>query len=49
MTRCLDTSDLLDFLSRIQVDVTILADGILVHAVAGDVLWRWTGAIWCWG
>jgi hypothetical protein len=49
MTKCFETSEMLSFLSSIDVAVTILADGILVHALTGDVLWFWTGTMWCWG
>ena len=49
MSRCLTTTDFLDFLSRLTVDLTATAEGIIVHAIAGDVLWRWSDGIWCWG
>jgi len=48
MNRCLDTPDFLDFLSRLLVEISATAEGIIVHALAGDVLWRWDGAMWCW-
>ena len=48
MNRCLSTPDFLEFLSRLLVDITATPDGIIIHALAGDVLWRWTGSMWCW-
>lgn len=48
MNRCLSTPDFLDFLSRLLVDITATPDGIIIHALAGDVLWRWTDGMWCW-
>jgi hypothetical protein len=48
MTRCLDTPDFLDFLSRLSVDMTITSESIIVHAIAGDMTWWWTGTMWCW-
>lgn len=48
MTRCLTTPDFLDFISRLSVDLTTTTEGIIVHALAGDVHWIWTGTMWCW-
>lgn len=48
MNRCLSTPDFLEFLSRLLVDITATPDGIIIHALASDVLWRWTDGIWCW-
>lgn len=49
MDKCLETVELLQFLSWTGLDVTMTEAGILVHATAGDVLWFWTGTLWCWG
>jgi hypothetical protein len=38
MTRCLTTPDLLDFLSRLDVTITPVKEGIIVHAITGQVL-----------
>ena len=48
MNQCLTTPDFLTFLSLINVTITPTIEGIIVHATMGDVLWRWTGEIWCW-
>lgn len=48
MTRCLTTPDFLDFLSRLDVTITPVKEGIIVHAITGQVLWRWMDGIWCW-
>jgi hypothetical protein len=51
MTNCLTTPELLDFLSRLSTDTTITQAGIIVHAIAGDVIWSWVDAasVWCHG
>lgn len=47
--KCLDTADLLDFLSRLEVPITAHELGLIVHALAGDVAWQWFPAMgmWC--